>query len=286
LKSDTKYNYGLYGSEEYSPNREYGIIYCDGYGDGEKWKKGTIALFKGEELLFKKKIQRPNDCHVSNDGFIICCDWLNTDKLAGKVFLFNTNGDEIFSKKTTANLGISAISSDSKIALFETYNSDTKDSNQLFLIDIEQKNIFNKFDRPPHPFINAEIKTEEQRIKLFDNKGVIFEIDYSGSQTNSKEYEEMVLLKASLYDKLWLFENKDLQQRLADERYIDILRKALDDRDCCHSFGKEKIFKKIGDYYEGLNQFAEAIDNWKRAIEINPKVGVKRKIELLTKKIS
>lgn len=275
---------GFYGSDQYSPNKLYCVSYCDGYYDNDKWKDGDIALVKGKTLLFKKKIQRPNDCYVSNDGIVICCNWQNSDELTGNFLVFDTTGEQLFSKKTTANLGACAISNNSKIALFETHYSNTDDANKIFLVDILQKQIIHKFQRPAS-FNNAFIDTDNKRVKLINHKGFSFEIDFDGNQTNVEDYENQIMTKGSVYDQLCLYSEKIDEVKFKDPNYLELLQKALTDKDASYSFGKDRIYRIIGEYYEANDDIPRTIENWEKAMQINPKIGVKRKLEAIKKKI-
>lgn len=274
---------GFYGSNEYSSNKNYCVTYCDGHYENEKWKNGSLALIKDMILLFKKEIQRPNDGYVSNDGFVICCDWQNSNELTGTFLIFDTGGEQIFAKKTSANLGTCAISDNSKFALFETHNSDTEDSNSIFIIDIEQKKIIHKFQRPAL-FNSVFIDTEKKLIKLKDHRGFIFEINFSGQQTNSDAYEKQIMNKGSVLDCLSLYFEKPDEVKFKDEKYLELLTKALTDSDASYSFGKDKIYRMIGEYYDANGDTKLTIENWNKAMQINPKIGVKRKLENLKRK--
>lgn len=273
---------GFYGSKQYSPNKQYCVSYADGHYENDKWKNGDIALIKDKKLLFKKKLQRPNDCFVSNDGIVIACDWLNSDALTGKFLIFNETGEELFSKKTTANLGNCAISGNSQIALFETHNSDTNDGDKIFIVDIANKQIIKKFERPTS-FNSAIIDTENNRIKLKNHKGFVFEIDFEGNQTNAEEYENHILTKGSVYDRLWVYADKPDEMKLKDPKYLELLTKALTDKDASYSFGKDKIYRMIGEYHEANGDIVKTIENWEKSISVNPKVGIKRKLDVLKK---
>ncbi len=274
---------GFYGKKQFSRNKSFCVVYSDGLYENDKWEKGHFAVLNGENLLFKKRLERPNNCYVSDNGISICCDWLNIDNLEGKFIVFDQRGKQIFSKKITANLGSSGISDDGKIAIFETYNSGTEDSNQIFIVNIEQGKIFSKFDRPSS-FIETQIDTEKGLIKLIDNRKFIFEVDYSGNQTNREEYDAQILNKGSIYDKLWFYSEKPDEKKLQDNNYLDILYKATKDEDSKYSFGLDRIYRKIGEYYEANNDIEKTIEYWKKAIEINPKVGVKRKLDKIKNK--
>jgi hypothetical protein len=275
---------GFYGTYQYSPNKLYCISHCNGYEENGKWKNGKIALVKSETLLFKKEIQRPNDCYVSNDGIVICCDSQNFDELTGIFLVFDITGKQIFSKKTTANLGTCAISDNSKIAIFETHLSETDDADKIFIIDIQQKLIVHEFQRPTC-FSKAHIDSDNKLIKLKDHRDFLFEINFEGKQTNKTEYENQIMTKGSVYDRLWLYSDKLDEVKLKDPNYLDILNKALNDKNALYSFGKDRIYRMIGEYYEANGDIPKTIENWEKATQINPKVGVKRKLDTLMKKV-
>ncbi len=272
---------GFYGTEEFSENKKYCVI-CNGVNHDEK---GEIALIsvEGKKLLFKKQIARPNDCHVSNNGVVICCDWTITNLSTGKFLVFDKAGVLLYSQKTIANLGNCGISNDGKIALFETYNSNTKDSDSIFLIDIEAKEQITRFERP-FSFIKPLIDTQSQRIKLINNRDFVFEIDFSGKQTNRDDYEKQIIDRGSIYDKLSHYFDKPDEIKLKDSNYLGILKKALIDEDASYSFGRDKLYRMLGEFHEANGDVKQTIENWEKAIEINPKVGIKRKLDLLKNK--
>ena len=273
---------GFYGTKQFSQNKEYCVVYSDGYYENAKWKKGHFAVVNGKKLLFKKRLERPNDCYVSNNGISICCDWLNTDDLEGKFIVFDQTGKLIFSKKTTANIGSSGISDDGEIAIFETYNSKTEDADQIFVIDTVQCKAISMFNRPIS-FNNTQIDTKKGLIKLIDNRKFIYEVDYSGNQTNKEQYDNQILNKGSIYDKLWFYSEKPNEEKFQDKNYLEILYKATKDNDTKYSFGLDRIYRMIGEYFEANNDVVKTIEYWERALEINPKVGVKRKLDKLKK---
>lgn len=271
---------GFYGTKKYSKNKEYCVQFCDGHEENGKWKNGELALLKNNTLLFKKSLQRPHDCIVTNEGIVICSDWLNTSSLTGKFIVLNSFGEEIFSKKTTANIGSSAISNDSKIAIFETHNSESTDGDKIFIIDIENRGLYKKFDKIVS-FKKATIQNEINIIKLQDYRGFIIEIDFNGNQTNKEDFENQVLKKGTIQDKIYLYQDKPESEKFNDVNYLNILNNALNDEDAKYSFGLDQIYRKLGEYYESNNQIEKAIETWEKAIELNPKVGIKRKLEIL-----
>lgn len=275
---------GFYGNKKYSENKEYCIQFRDGHEENGKWKNGQLALLKKNILQYKKNIARPHDCIVTNEGIVICSDWLNTTSLAGKFLVLNSVGEEIFSKKTTANIGNLTVSKDSKIAIFETHSSESNDGDKIFVIDIEKKELYKKFDKIVS-FKKAFIHNDINRIKLQDYSGFTIEIDFEGNQTNREDYENQVLKKGTIQDKLYLYQDKPDSAKFSDTNYLNLLNSALNDKDAKYSFGLDQLYRRLGEYYESNNQIEKTIESWEKAIELNPKVGIKRKLDVLKNKL-
>jgi len=81
-----------------------------------------------------------------------------------------------------------------------------------------------------------------------------------------------------------LYEFRSNEQKYNDAYYLELLEYALGDDDTCYSFGKDRIYRKIGEVYEAQGLTAKAIASWEQAITLNPKVGIAQKLERLKKK--
>ncbi len=244
--------------------------------------KKQLAVVKGRKLLFKKKVERPNDCHISNNGISICCDWLSPLKLEGLFLILDKKGQIIFSKKTTANLGKCNISDDGKIAIFRTHSSNTEDSNKMFVIDVEKAVIISKFNCPKS-FSETVIDTNKSLIRLITYENLVFEIDFMGNNTNKEEYESQMKKTGSIHSRIWFYNEKADGEKFRDKRYLETLYQAVEDEEARHSFGLDKLYRMIGEYYECNNELEKTIDYWERAIKINPKVGIKMRLKKLKK---
>lgn len=275
---------GVIGNEVYSENNNYCVV--SSYGNSSN--NGVVSLVRvsDQERLFKKSVPRPHDCHVSNNGIVVCCDWIGFDLSVqeGAFWVIDNTGKVLVSKNVSANVGNCAVSNDGKIGLFETFNSKTDDSDRIFLIDIETGHELLKFPRP-YSFVEAIIDSQTKRIRLIDNRKFVYEIDFNGTCVNEVEYEEQVISRGSVYDKLTYYYNKPSKMKFADNRYITILKQSLTDKDASYSFGQDKLYRLIGEYYEANGDMVQAVKNWEMAVKINPKVGIKRKLDLLRKSL-
>lgn len=273
------------GISRLSPNGQYSVEYYDGrvvHG----FRAGYIRLLKQGKVLYKKELERPNGGHVSNNGVVVCCDWLRSEALSGDFLIFDVGGVLIFSYHVTANLGSCGISDDGTFAVFETHNSKTDDGNKIFVVDIDSASIacFERFSS----FSEVVIKPEDGVI-LFVLSGkysfeVVYEADFKGNQVNEVAYEYVILKNGTLMDQYTYFKSKPIAEQLTDERYLKVLKRMLQDPQVETVVGYDWVYRMIGEYYEANDDIAATIENWEKAIYINPNVGVKRKLEALKRK--
>ncbi len=265
----------FFGTIVFSDNSEYSV----GFEEGESDKgKGRLLLIKNNEILFQKRLYRPNVGVVSNNGYVAICDYLNWEsKLAGVFYIYDNLGNEVFKNQTTANLGKCFISNDSQYSIFETYGSPTDDSNKVFIINVSETRIISKFERPFN-FINAIIDSLNKTIKLISNSGFIYEIDFSCNQINIEEYKNSIIERGDLLEKLRCIEEYESNTLFSNAYYLKFLLDALKDKDSSYSYGKDRLLLRIGEYYEFHGDFDSTIDYWEKAIKLNPNVGIKRKL--------
>lgn len=271
----------FFGTKTHSPNFKFSVAYQDSFEEG---KKGDVYLLQTSEVLFHKKIERPNSCVVSNDGIVAVCDWTHTDELAGRFLIFDSGGKQIVKIETTANLGNCSISDDSKFAIFETYRSDTDDSEKIFVVDIEQKKVTGKFEHE-FSFKSAKINSESKVIEFLINGRLSYEVDFYGEWINKDKFEKHLIEKGSKTDKVEYLEilYKDREDELFKN---DIYLQALMDNIKNENFKDGLILKKIGEIYEFRDDTESAIKFYQQALEKNDRIGVKTKLTKLQKKSS
>ena len=99
---------GFLGIISYSPNYEYSLVFDSGNFDFHSktiTKKGEIALFEKDKLLFKKTFIQPNFCNVNNQGTVIIPDWFENNTLSGIIVILDKQAKQIYSYNAKANLG-------------------------------------------------------------------------------------------------------------------------------------------------------------------------------------
>jgi len=269
---------GFIGTKYYSPDQNFCVSCNSEYFNRDNWNNGKIALVNDKKLLFKKELERPNNCAISNNGILACCDWLNSNDLSGKFYVFDQSGGELFSMKTRANLGSCSISENGEIAIVETHNSDNKDGNKLFIINTESSSVINELSRPI-PFLTSKINSDTKTIELIDKNDVVYKIDFYGNHLNFEDFKIQLFKQNNTNEILLYYLKQPNEIKYQDKDYLNVLIKASTEKDCYISLRNDKIFREIGEFYEKLGDLKKTIQYWEKAIEINPKVGIKRKLD-------
>lgn len=272
-----------------SDSGQYILAYCDSdpfkhIGGHRTEGKGFYFLINETSLTVIGQIERPNDGKVANNGWFIVNDWLFTDNLESIAYCFDEKGNMVFQKKFKANLLTNAISKSGEFALFQTANSDHEDGNNLFFYDLKTQNLlWNKrcdFARPK----SFSISENEKKINLhFDNIG-IFSLDFQGNIIERQEYKLKYAssLKGNrlVYEVIQLFGELQID---SNETLINLLEKGVNDNDTSPNT-KALGYKYLGELFETEN-VQKAYLYYEKALEYNPKIGLKRKLLTLKGKL-
>lgn len=157
----------LAGTNTRSNNGEFTVIYSEGDDD----VKGKVCLLKENKILFRRTVKRPNCCVVSNNGIVICADWVSWESAStGRIIIFDAVGNELFNKKLKSNVGDCGISEDGAFAAFETFYSKKGDSDKYYVIDIKSKEIIKRAKKQidfPNYFFSVDKRTLTIKSKNF-----------------------------------------------------------------------------------------------------------------------
>lgn len=286
------------GSSSYSPNGEYIVAWLDGdstsgIGGNRKTGNGKVVLLEKGKVIFQtRELQRPNDGKVSNNGTFAVNDWLFTDSLKGRFFVFNAKGEILVNELFSANLYNNGISIDGKYAVVQTANSGSDHGGKLFFIDIENKKIMWSFVPQTRWANNYEFDINNQVVYLVFKSKHKYGYSFGGQFLDQGKWENGLVERAqSGYNLLYAAEIKlkklKQQEEVNPSEYKEIL--SLCNQALKHNVSentKATIYRKMGETQLLLNQTDLAIQDFETALELNPKVGVKKLLQQLKKSIN
>jgi hypothetical protein len=280
-----------------SPNGAYHLTWHDadlgsGVGGYRKTGHGGFQLGRAGSLVLKGQLERPNDGRVADDGTIIFNDWLFGDGLKGEFCAFTADGHQILKYRFRANLSKNAISADGKYALCTTCASDNDDSDIIAFFSLGEAHLLWK--RPielqePSAFV---IDPERKRIEfVFDGLGA-FGWDFGGFFLDRDNWVRAVLergdgpLVQSLISGLLTgaghSTDRDgllLSLAAVNRTLGEGFQRFQDQAPKYEAFG----YRVKGEVLEALGDSGSALAAYQRAIQLDDKVGVKRRIAALRK---
>jgi tetratricopeptide (TPR) repeat protein len=270
-----------------SDNGQYTLAFCDGdpfkhIGGHRQEGKGFYFLIANNVFAVMGQIERPNDGKVANNGWFIINDWLFTDNPESVAYCFDNKGDIVIQKKLKANLLANAISKNGSFALFQTANSDNDYGNNLLFYDLKTQQLLWKkkcdFAWPK----KYSILEDERKINLhFTDIGTV-SLDWEGNIIDRQEYQLKYVSSLSgnrlVYESIGL-----LSGTITNQTLINLLEKGVNDNNTSPNT-KAVGYKFLGELFETEN-LQKAYAYFEKALECNPKIGLKRKLLALKDKL-
>jgi hypothetical protein len=146
----------IHGTIRVSSNRQYAVVFSDGYlqdqKSGRSWTPGCVFLVEKDKLLWIKKIERPMNAAVSDNGVVAVLYTTHKETpsnskprefidLGGSLTLMDTSGEELVSMAFGSNLLACAISNSGKYAAVATLAPD----DSIYFFSILDKKLLWKY---------------------------------------------------------------------------------------------------------------------------------------------
>lgn len=295
IKTDENWAYAdeisFFGKYSKSQNGLYTIAWSDfdkksGIGGFRTSGEGTYLIAKRNEILHIDKLQRPNDCKISDNGNYIINDWLFGDGLKGIFYAFDQSGITLIKHRFSANLYNNGISSNGNFGVSQTCNSDSGDGNILCFFDLEKKSLLWKI----HPTIgwasSYHFDCEKKELHLTYREKGSYRYTYDGQFLNTEKWESEKINFMSAFDisgiakERFYSEKNNLNETKAEE-ILSLFDTALSKGFDNYPNEKANIYRLKGEILESMGKIDVAINFYESAIELNPKVGIKRHLKEL-----
>ena len=287
---------GFFGQFRKSHSGEWAICWSD--SDEQNHRGGHRDSGHGCYVLYsiaqnkvasQGRLERPNSGSVADNGSFSIEDWHFGSVLSGTFYVFSSGGKELIKKKFEANLYNSSISDGGRFAVCQTANSPTsEDGNRLTVFEIE-KNIELFSIHPPTGWADEYMFAEDiPQLGVVINKIGTFRYDIKGNFIDSKKFDA-ARLRCDRYDVVLLAAEEIVK---APELNDQLASAALEATIRALALGAEKdqgwkavALKIQGLAHDFLRNNEASIAAFDEALRINPKIGIKRKVDALRKKL-
>lgn len=274
-----------------SPNGRLLAGARDGHStSGGKRVSGKIALVEAatKKPIFTKSIPRPHSPRVSDDGLVVVEDWKSSGSLSGEFLCFARNGSRKWRHSFKANILESGLSQDGKTAFVSTCNSDHEPhSHKTFVIATDSGEIRHVLEYSGGiSFKGNQLGLEQEGPS---GQAKFFPIDESGDLPSSyddfrdakrlavsEEYPRTALAMA------W----DEIQESDTDwEKVETLLDNASRHESDLDNKRKAKLYRYRGELAEARGDEKGALVAWKKALDLDQKVGIKRRFSQLEKEL-
>ncbi len=265
---------GFVGFCNKSPNGEYSIAFGHKSLNSEK---GMFLLLHNNRIIFKgSNLIRPEAGEVANNGFFILEDWETPGILGSSFYAFSNKGNLLIRQKLEENIFNSAISADGKYAVCQDASS------LICLFDLGNSKLMASF----YPIVlrvqNFKFEPENKILRIIYDNNIDFRYDFEGNFLDEKKFQKEKVKILSGYQLIDIV-TEEIQSK-KDVDYNEIVRlldAALSKN--ISQYTQAKAWRLLGDAFLELNNKEKALQSYKNAINLYPKIGVKRIITKLEK---
>lgn len=285
----------FYGTCSRSSNGRYTIAWRDGNNSGSlsghrSSGHGRYLLLEGRQILAEGKMERPNDGKVADNGTFILSDWGFGDGLKGTFYAFDSTGREIVNRKFSANIFNSGLSLDGHYAACQTCNSpDSPDDSCLVMFDLTSAAELGKW-MPASGWADFYEFPDDSTILLgYRNLGT-FRYSQTGTFLDREAWQDAQLRKGqhgatlAMVDRLVKEADGKPSAELA-ARLIKGVDRALTQMGSTDGRMQAWAMKLRGICLEPQGALHEALACYEKALELDPKIGVRRRAEQLRKSL-
>lgn len=276
--------FGLVGMCSRSPLGSYHLLWSESHENDNGW--GWYALIHDRRVTAAGQLQRPNDGRVADDGTFAISDWLFGTSLQGAFWAFSATGQPLLYRLTDANLDKIAISSDGSFALCTLLESSGADASSLILFDLRNCTEIIRFTpglgRADGYFIDAV-----RRIVIVTRDGeVSLEYDFEGNPVNPRILKEQQLRDSNGYQLRDLVARRLEGAPLSAEEgveCIELLHAALGKE--ISTWTQGQVWSMIARLHEDSGALSEAASAYERALELAPKLPVRRRLKQIRERL-
>ena len=285
----------FYGECSRSPNRRFTIGWRDANDSGSRGGHrasgyGCYVLLEGKQILAEGKMQRPNDGRVADTGTFILSDWGFGEGLKGRFCAFDSTGRAIVSRKVSANIFNSGLAPDGSLAACQTCNSPgSPDDSCLMIFDLTRAVEVGKWT-PESGWADFYGFPGDSTILLgYRNLGA-FRYSLTGTFLDRDAWRDAQLDKGQYGATLAMADHliKEAKGKPSAEfaaRLIKAVDRALTEVPSADRRTQALAMKLRGICLESQGVPREALACYENALTLDPKVGVKRRADQLSKSL-
>lgn len=281
----------FFGQSSKSPDGRWAICWLDGNSAMSGTALGRYLLVDviNRRVVLDGNLERPNNGHVANSGAFCLEDWQFYDSgLHGRFVAIDPSGQTLISQDVAANLYDNAISEHGHLAACQTANAPGEDGNSLFLFDLNaRRQLFHVHPRSARANHYAFDESNREMTVVLDGLGR-FRYDEHGVFLDGEKYDQACATGEQVDVVLGIAQSILAEVDPPPARVTLALQAAT--RAVELSRGPQLQWKAAsckakGMVHELLGDARSAMASYEAAVEADPKIGVKRRLQSLKRRL-
>ncbi|MGH8777583.1 tetratricopeptide repeat protein [Paraburkholderia sp.] len=284
-----------FGLAQHSPNKHWSVGYWDPGPDASQKRRRTVRLrdnTTGRIVATVNNLERPFSVDVSDAGVFGVNDAGQASELSSNLVIFDTTGKPMYGRIYKANLFGFSISPCGRYVASQTCNSANEDSSVLEIHDVVQQRVLASCT-PVAGWSSAyTFETEDGKLKrVFATINHLGKFAYSptGEFLDAKKFMTTRLTKGDPWTRIRAageLVQTDGSDKVLERAFgvvaatISAFQLGQDDRWLAGGY------RLKGELLEKVQRLDEAMEAYRAALAINPKIGVKKKLADLEKAVS
>ena len=248
-------------------------------GGSRRSGNGRFALTYDGQVVFHGECERPTGGVVANTGTFAITDFLFADRTGSKLYVYSSDGKLQLSHSFSANTHSVGISPEGTHVAAQIH------SGELYLFDIEQHKQISIFVPKSGGASHYMFSARERVLHLcYLNNNRQYRYSFDGTFLDADRYDRERVEDASSTELVSI-----VRERLdgATKEDLPTLLSLIDlslERDLSEYRDYEALaFRLRGKIYDSLGDAEQAIDSYREALRIDPRIGVKRRLTTLEK---
>lgn len=264
------------GTSSESPDGRFTIAFSNTFG--------SYVLAKSGIVICQGKLERPWDGHVANNGTFVIVDWLLGSGLESEFWAFDLAGGILFRQRFQANAVNAGISDSGDYAVIQLSNSETADGGKLMFVDLRRQAILWQ-KRPESRWASSYVFDDKaQTLGLVYRDCGAYKYSYEGEFIDATRWRDERIIFASVFELILIAKDEMSSPHPNLSRVLQLVDRAFQKDLADHRQELAYAYRLLGEVQECRGVFQGAMDNYERALSINPKVGVKRRLATLKKR--
>ncbi len=282
-----------------SPGGRFVAGTIDGHEEDGKTLSGRVGLFDATtgQAIFKVRLKRANNPQVSDEGVVTVENWKSWGgPPAGDLVALDTSGKRRWTKRFKANIFSSGMTIDGTRVWVSTCNSEHEaHSCKTFLLDTSAGKVLWTRDG----FGEVRVRGNDVLIGLDGDQdrdgNQFFVLDSRGqapaefhAALAEREHARRAEADRQNRGKPWWTLPRVAEGLKQDDPDLAELSALLDAMQAHANSDSEqaKALRYRGEIAERLGDLPRALEHWERAIALDPKVGIKRRLTALRKTLT